>query len=270
MTLADSSEIARNPPQENPPRPHRRPGTLHLFTVPRSYNDTLALQRQLHADRCAGLRPDLLLLLEHEPIYTMGRRTQPTHWNGNEHLLQRLGATLETVDRGGSITFHGPGQLIGYPILGLSGLCSGPKAYVLMLERVLIDTLNFFGVQCYRIEKRPGIWTQSGGSEAKLASIGIRYDRGVTMHGFALNVDPDLTAFSHIMPCGIDRCRMSSMVEILGEPVSTSVVALEFARHFANIFHLEWSSGFLDDAPSVEIMRSHAPDTLSPAYPVRT
>lgn len=250
MSHADGTGIVENLPERNPERPARRPGALFYFREPCSYVDTWALQQRLHAERCTDLRPDLLLLLEHEPVYTMGRTTQPTHWNGDDTLLRHLGATLQAVDRGGSITFHGPGQLIGYPILKLTGFCKGPKAYVRMLEQVLIDTLDFFGVHGYRIEKRPGIWTQRDGREAKLASIGIRLDRGVTMHGFALNVDVDLAPFSHIVPCGLDRCRMSSMAETLGEAVSIAGVAQKIAWYFGDMFHLEWSCPALIEAQS--------------------
>ncbi len=218
-----------------------------MFPTPLPYADTWALQRRLQAERIADLRPDLLLLLEHMPVYTMGRTTRPTHWSGNEHLLRQLGATLQPVDRGGSITYHGPGQLTGYPILKLSRLCPGPKIYVQMLEQVLIDVLALSGIDGYRVEKKPGVWVRIDGAEAKLASIGVRLDRGVTMHGFALNVDLDLSPFSHIVPCGLDRCRMTSMAEVRQEPIAATLVAQQVARCFANIFNIEWRGPSLHD-----------------------
>ena len=240
MNQANHAGLAENLVERSLPESPRRPGTLLVFPAPLPYADTWALQRRLHAERIADLRPDILLLLEHEPIYTMGRTTQPTHWSGNEHLLRELGVTLQTVDRGGSITYHGPGQLIGYPIMKLSGLSPGPKTYVRMLEQMLIDVLAFWGIDGHRVEKKPGIWVRTDGAGAKLASIGVRLDCGVTMHGFALNIDLDLSPFSHIAPCGLDGCRMTSMAEVRQQSVDAKLVAQQIARCFADTFNIDW------------------------------
>lgn len=248
MSHPDHTGLIEHPAEQSRSRPVCRPGTLLLFPTPRPYADIWALQRQLHAERTADLRSDLLLLLEHEPIYTMGRTTQPTHWSGNERLLHQLGAALQPVDRGGSITYHGPGQLIGYPIVKLSRRGLGPKSYVRMLEQVLIDVLLLSGIDGYRMERKPGVWVRLDGAEAKLASIGVRLDRGVTMHGFALNVDLDLSPFSYIVPCGLDRCRMTSMAEVRQMPVATTLVAQQIAQCFADTFNVEWKGS------------SHSPD----------
>ncbi len=264
MNHSDHAGLTENLVERSLPESPRRPATLLVFPAPLPYADTWALQRRLHAERIADFRPDILLLLEHEPIYTMGRRTQLTHWSGNEHLLRELGATLQTVDRGGSITYHGPGQLIGYPIMKLSGLCPGPKTYVRMLEQVLIDVLAFSGIDGHRVEKKPGIWVRTDGAEAKLASIGVRLDCGVTMHGFALNINLDLSPFSHIVPCGLDGCRMTSMAEVRQQSVDATLVAQQIARCFADTFNIEWRAPSSYDMRTGTIDRSIPAEAISP------
>jgi len=117
-----------------------------------------------------------LLLLEHLPVYTLGRTTQDKHWDCGEEALRRTGADIHFVDRGGSITYHGPGQVVGYPILKLSQFCSGPKQYVRMLEEVLIHTVLRWGIEAYRLEKKPGVWVRWNGSDAKIGAIGVRVE----------------------------------------------------------------------------------------------
>jgi lipoyl(octanoyl) transferase len=168
-------------------------------------------QRRLHAARVAGTTGDTVLLLEHPPVYTAGRRTtddeRPT--DGTEVL---------DVDRGGKITWHGPGQLVGYPIVGLAPVVD-VVAHVRRLEAALIDTCATFGVETTRVEGRSGVWTPGGG--AKVAAIGVRVASGVTMHGFALNCDPDLTAFDAIVPCGIRDAGVTSLSVLTGRHVTT-------------------------------------------------
>jgi lipoate-protein ligase B len=185
-------------------------------------------------------REDVLLLLEHSPTYTLGRTTQPAHWNCGGEALRRTGASLQSVDRGGSITYHGPGQIVGYPILKLSHYCSGPKQYVRKLEEVLIHTLLRWGIEGYRLEKKPGVWVRRNHADAKIAAIGVRIDQGVTMHGFALNVDLDLSPFSHIMPCGLTQCPITSMAEVKQSALSPSVVAQQIAQEFSRVFNIQW------------------------------
>lgn len=157
------------------------------------YHEAWELQRRYAAERADGLRGDTLLLLEHAPVYTAGRRSLP------EHVLAALMAPLVETDRGGQVTYHGPGQLVGYPIVGLADLGLGPKAYVRVLEAALVDTLAALGVQAHVEDGLTGVWTERG----KIAAIGVRIMRGVTMHGFALNVTTDLSAYNPIVPCGI-------------------------------------------------------------------
>ncbi len=228
-----------NEPLSTPPP---QVGTLVRFSEPISYAEAWTLQKQLQEERIAERQGDLLMLLEHSPVYTLGRSTHPTHWDCGEEVLRRTGASLHPVDRGGSITYHGPGQIVGYPILKLLHYCSGPKKYVRNLEEVLIHTLSRWGIEGYRLEKKPGVWVRWNHADAKIAAIGVRIDHGVTIHGFALNVDLDLSPFSHIMPCGLAQCHITSMAEVRQSAVSSSVVAQQVAQEFARTFNIQWKS----------------------------
>ena len=245
MSLADGSHQGRDfPGQGSEPLPMSTPqaGTLVRFSQPIPYAEAWTLQKQLQEKRIAERQGDVLLLLEHSPIYTLGRTTQPAHWDCGGEFLRRTGASLQSVDRGGSITYHGPGQVVGYPILKLAHYCSGPKQYVRKLEEVLIHTLSRWGIEGYRLEKKPGVWVRWDQADAKIAAIGVRVDHGVTIHGFALNVDLDLTPFSHIMPCGLAQCHITSMAEVRQSAVSSSVVAQQVAQEFARTFSIQWMS----------------------------
>jgi lipoate-protein ligase B len=228
--------------RESLPLPTPQTGTLIRFSQPVPYAEAWALQKQLQEERIAGRQWDTLLLLEHSPVYTLGRTTQSSHWGCGEEALLRTGASLQSVDRGGSITYHGPGQVVGYPILKLSHYCSGPKQYVRKLEEVLIQTLLRWGIEGYRIEKKPGVWVRWNDVDAKIAAIGIRIDHGVTIHGFSLNVDLDLSPFSHIMPCGLAQCQIISLAKVLQSSMSPSVVAQQLAKEFSRIFNIQWMS----------------------------
>ena len=139
------------------------------------------------------------------------------------------------------MTYHGPGQLVGYPIVALSRYAPGAKGYVRMLEETLIRTLLHWDIHGYRLAKVPGIWVADGKGEAKIASIGARIDRGITLHGFALNVMNDLRPFSDIVPCGMDGCRMTSLSEIAETRCNVAVVAERVANEFSAVFGVEWA-----------------------------
>ena len=215
------------------------PGILLTVRDPVPYGLAWALQQQLHAERLAGIRADTLMLLEHLPVYTAGRRTQPAH-------LQPVQASsdipVEVVSRGGSVTYHGPGQLVAYPIFALAHHAPGAKAYVRMLEDVLIRTLRYWDIHGYRRAKAPGVWAHDKQGEVKIASIGARIDRGISLHGFALNVNNDLIPFSHIVPCGVQGCRMTSMEEMRQTPIPLPLVAEQVAEAFSAVFQLEWTT----------------------------
>lgn len=178
-------------------------------------------QRELHAQRVADAIADTALLLEHDPVYTAGKRTEA--W---ERPVAAPGiAPVIDVDRGGRITWHGPGQLTGYPIVKLADPVD-VVAYVRRLEDVLIDVCAAFGVAGERVEGRSGVWVAAdagtGRPTRKVAAIGIRVARGVTMHGFALNCDCDLTAFAAIVPCGITDAGVTSLTAETGRPITVS------------------------------------------------
>ena len=191
---------------------------IRAGTVP--YEEAWERQRELHAARVAGEGPDTLLLLEHPSVYTAGKRTLP-------HERPQDGTPVVDVDRGGKITWHGPGQLVGYPIVALPDPVD-VVAYVRRLEGALIEVCAGFGVEAGRVEGRSGVWLPADepgpGSrwrpERKIAAIGIRVARGVTMHGFALNCDPDLGAFGAIVPCGIADAGVTSLSAELGRDVT--------------------------------------------------
>jgi lipoyl(octanoyl) transferase len=187
---------------------------VHAGRVP--YDVAWAEQRRLHAARIAGTVPDTVLLLEHPSVYTAGRRTEA--W---ERPID--GTPVIDVDRGGKITWHGPGQLVGYPILALPDPVD-VVAYVRRLEAVLIAACAALGLLAMRVEGRSGVWIRADdrGPDRKVAAIGIRVSRGVTMHGFALNCDPDLTAFSRIVACGIADAGVTSLTAELGRPVGVA------------------------------------------------
>ena len=223
------------------PSSSKQSGILVTFRDPVHYSVAWTLQQQCHAERLAGSRADTLLLLEHLPVYTAGRATRPSHLMPETASLGNSQIPIEAVNRGGSVTYHGPGQLVAYPIFLLSQYAPGAKAYVYMLEEVLIRTLLRFGIYGYRMKRTPGVWLSDRKGEAKIASIGARIDRGVTLHGFALNVANDLRPFSQIVPCGLDGCRMTSLAEIFEAPVPMPAVCGHVANEFSAVFQLEWT-----------------------------
>ncbi len=179
--------------------------------------------------------PDLLLLLEHDHVYTNGRGGNRAHLLADAATLARLGAAYHEVDRGGDITYHGPGQLVGYPIVDLSGIGRGVRDYVRGMETAIIRTAARFGVEATTVRGYTGVWV---GNE-KLAAIGVKVGRGVAYHGFALNVCPDLAYFGHIVPCGIRDRGVTSLERLVGRPMSVEEVVPACAEDFADVFELE-------------------------------
>ena len=204
------------------------------------YQAAYDLQRRLHAQVVAGELPDLLLLLEHPHVYTLGRRGQQSHILASDEALTQLGVETHFTDRGGETTYHGPGQIVGYPIVNLRRWGGGVRKYVETLEQVLIGTLSEFGITAHSEGKPTGVWV----GDAKIAAIGVRVSRSVTMHGFALNVCPDLSFFDHIVPCGMPGARVTSMAQELGQEIAVSDVMPAVARAFGGEFGLavEWSN----------------------------
>jgi lipoyl(octanoyl) transferase len=192
-------------------------------------------QRRLHAARAAGEIPDTVMLLEHEPVYTAGKRTEP-----HERPLPGVGAPTIDVDRGGKITWHGPGQLVGYPIVKLPDPVD-VVAYVRRVEQMLIDVCAELGLPTGRVEGRSGVWVAADdrGPARKVAAIGIRVAQGVTMHGFALNCDADLSWYSRIVPCGIADAGVTSLTAELNRPISVAEVSSAVERHLPTIVAAE-------------------------------
>lgn len=199
------------------------------------YRAGWALQRALHQRRCAGDAPDACLLLEHAPVYTAGKRTEP-----GDRPTGDPGAPVVDVDRGGKITWHGPGQLTGYPIVAL-GEPVDVVAYVRAVEAALIHTCADFGVTAQRVDGRSGAWVRDPAApvsgrrrpDRKVGAIGVRVARGVTMHGFALNCDCDLTWFDRIVPCGIRDAGVTSLSTETGRRVTVAAVVPVLERHLA-------------------------------------
>ncbi len=214
-----------------------------------SYDQAWTLQHRMVEERAADRRPDTLLLLEHDPVYTIGRSGRNDHWGGSDETLRQTGYSLYHVERGGSVTFHGPGQVVGYPILRLTHFCSGPKAYVGLLEETLIRVLAAWGLPGRRREKMPGVWIEES-PPLKIASLGVRITKGVTMHGFALNVAVDLAPFRRIQPCGIPGDQVTSMAALLGREVESGLVREQIVGHLAEVFGLEWVDRSISDTAS--------------------
>ncbi|WP_425560293.1 lipoyl(octanoyl) transferase LipB [Kineococcus glutinatus] len=191
------------------------------------YAEGWELQRRVHAQRVAGEGEDVLLLLEHEPVYTAGRRT-------NSWERPADGTPVVDVDRGGRITWHGPGQLVGYPVVALAEPLDVVR-YVRRVEQLLLDVCAELGLAAIRVPDRTGVWLPADATrpERKVAAIGIRVARGVTMHGFALNCDTDLVGFSGIVPCGITDAGVTSLSAETGRRVGVLEAAGLVERHLA-------------------------------------
>jgi len=201
----------------------------------RDYEEVLDLQNRLAQERFEGLIPDLLLTVEHPHTYTLGRASKEEDLLLNPEELKERGIRTFHIARGGRITYHGPGQIVGYPILDLREFGQDVHRYLRALEEVLIRTLGSFGIMADRIAGRTGVWV----GRAKIAAIGVGIRRWITFHGFALNVAPDLSYFNGIIPCGIAGCQVTSMSLALGRVVETAQVLAVLANCFAETFGLE-------------------------------
>jgi lipoate-protein ligase B len=204
------------------------------------YGEVLELQRRWASARSAGTVGDCLLLVEHPPVITLGRGAKRDNLLVKEEGLRAQGIEVCEAERGGDVTYHGPGQLVGYPILDLDQHGRDLHHYVRNLEEVLIRALRLHGIDAMRRPGQTGVWA----AEAKVASIGVHVSRWVSRHGFALNVDPDLHAFDLIVPCGLDGVRMTSMTALLGRTLAVQSVAETVAEEFGLVFDcvLQWKS----------------------------
>jgi lipoyl(octanoyl) transferase len=203
------------------------------------YAEAWALQKRVAAARKAGAIEDVLLLCEHPHVITQGRSGKRENLLASEQVLKQKGVEFHATDRGGDITYHGPGQIVGYPILNLGAIRRDVVWYVRMLEEAMIRATAHFGITAERVAGKTGIWVGDSGAEEKLAAIGVHISRWVTSHGFAYNVSTDLRYFDLIVPCGIADRKPTSLEKLLGRRVETKNVAPRIAEHFGEVFGLE-------------------------------
>ena len=203
------------------------------------YREACRLQMDVHQARVEDLIGETLLVTEHFPVYTLGRTARAEHVGGGWSREVINGIPVHASDRGGSVTYHGPGQLVGYPILKLRDHCAGPKAYVARLEETLIRALATVGVTSGRRSGTPGVWVD----DRKIAAVGVRIAQGVTRHGFALNVVNDLTPFSAIVPCGLAGCRVTSVANETDSAVGPDQVLRAVVQAFQEVFGLALAEG---------------------------
>ena len=216
----------------------RFPVSLHRFGLI-EYGDAWRWQQDRAAAVASGEATEALALLQHPPVFTLGPRTRPEHLLVDRAEMRARGADIIEVDRGGDVTFHGPGQVVGYAIVSLRKRAMAPVDYVRALEETIIEALCPYGIAGNRERGRPGVWV--GGE--KIAALGIRVRKGVTTHGFALNVAPDLRWFANIVPCGLAGARVTSMARILGYSPQISEVESAIATAFAKRFDVDLVSG---------------------------
>jgi lipoyl(octanoyl) transferase len=219
--------------------------TVRAGEVP--YEEAREAQKRLEAARQAGELPDVLLLLEHPPVYTRGRRSTPDELPMGEDWYRTQGIEVRDTDRGGRVTYHGPGQLVGYPIVSLRGFANraapgvadGTAAridvpeYIRRMERLMIAALSDWKVEAEIVDGLTGVWTPD---RRKIASIGVHVNRGVTTHGFAINVNNDLQPFEWIVPCGIESCRMTSLARELGAEQELDAFATTVRDRFGELY----------------------------------
>lgn len=207
-----------------------------------SYREAWERQKQLAAQRLEEQIPDTLLLLEHPPTITLGRGADRSHIIASEQQLRVDGIEVVESDRGGDVTYHGPGQLVGYPILNLRAEPHQPDLhrYLRNLEETLIRAAATFGIAADRFPGYTGVWTgRDTDAPEKIAAIGVKASRWITQHGFALNVNPDLTHFDRIIPCGIHEYGVTSLTRLLGRPVAIEEVIAPVVSAFSEVFQLD-------------------------------
>jgi lipoyl(octanoyl) transferase len=217
---------------------------IRLGVVP--YEEARATQKRLEAARQAGEIPDVLLLLEHPPVYTKGRRSTPDELPMGEDWYRMQGIEIAETDRGGRVTYHGPGQIVAYPIVSLKPYGDDVHRYVRNLERVMIASLADHGVEAGLREGLTGVWV----GERKIGSIGVHVNRGVTTHGLAVNVNNDLQPFEWVVPCGIEACQVTSLSRERGAEQDFDAFVATVADRFGEVYErrVEWA----DDLEALE------------------
>jgi len=240
-----------------------------------AYAEAWGLQKRLVAGRKAGAMEDVLLLCEHPHVITLGRNGKREHLLASEQVLRQKGVEFHASDRGGDITYHGPGQLVGYPILNLGAIRKDVVWYVRMLEETMIRATAEFGISAERVAGKSGIWVRGGdsivpaGTEEKLGAIGVHLSRWVTSHGFAYNMSTDLRYFDLIVPCGIAGRKATSLEKILGRAVTRQEVVQPVIRNFGEVFGLEMRETSRDDLlAQLQVQELNSEANLPPAQAV--
>ena len=203
-----------------------------------SWADAYALQQRIVAARKSGEIGDVFLLCEHPHVITLGRNANRANLLASEHVLRQKGVELHATNRGGDITYHGPGQIVSYPILNLNNIKRDVGWYVRTLEEIMIRASADFDLNAFRVPGKTGIWVKAGDTEEKLAAIGVHISRWVTSHGFAYNVSTDLRYFDLIVPCGIADRKATSLEKLLSRRVPLDAVKPRLIQHLAELFSL--------------------------------
>src|SRR5882672_11406895 len=204
-----------------------------------AYAEAWQLQKRVVAARKAGVIGDVLLFCEHPHVITLGRSGNRANLLASENVLRQKGVEYYETSRGGDITYHGPGQIVGYPILNLGAIRRDVVWYVRTLEEAMIRATGEFGITAERVAGKTGIWVRAGNTEEKLAAIGVHLTRWITSHGFAYNVSTDLRNFDLIVPCGIADRKATSLEKLLGRSVEPKEVAPKIAKHLGELLGLE-------------------------------
>lgn len=231
------------------------------------YDDACRLQRQLVDARKARAIPDVLMFCEHAHVITLGRNGKRENLRAGDGVLALMNVEFRPTDRGGDITYHGPGQVVGYPILDLAQHRRDVRWYVEQLEETMIRATADYGLHAKRVEGRHGIWVESSAGEEKLAAVGVHLSRWVTAHGFAYNVSTDLRFFDLIVPCGISGRRATSLERLLGRAIRASEVRERLAAHFGEVFGCEMIAKALGGVRQAvdPVMQNQPPNELAPA-----
>ena len=228
---------------------------VHCGLIP--YEEAHALQRRLRERRQRGEIADVLLLIQHPPVYTRGRRATPEELPMGVEWYEAQGIEVRDTERGGRVTYHGPGQLVAYPIVSLAPYGGDVLAYVRKLERAMIAAIGDFGIEAGPIEGETGVWVHGDGRPRKIGSIGLHISRGVTTHGLAVNVNNDLQPFEWVIPCGIDDCAVTSVSRELGAEQDFDAFATAITNRYCETFDREPRTTAL-----AELDRERAPASL--------
>ncbi len=209
---------------------------MHVLDLDkRNYKEVWELQKTIHEKRVNEELPNTLLLVEHNSVITMGKSGQESNVLFPVEFLKEKGVDFYHIERGGDATYHGPGQLVGYPIFNVRDGLAGIKPFINGMEEAIIAALRAFGIEGYKRKEMIGVWTESG----KICSIGVAVKKWVSFHGFALNVNTDMSYFDLIVPCGLKNVEMTSMQRILGKAIPMSAVKRSIVRSFGDVFEQE-------------------------------